>query len=150
MARYLGAKFYQGEQYYLQIDSHSEFVKDWDAKLIKMMEVGHLTLFIAHTYLSQRLPIAPHPLMTYSLVTHFLTFRILFLNTLSLRMLLLANPSSLRTLPTGDLPLFLSVLCIVYPTNLLYILHIHHPSSLRILPTGDLPLFLYIGLPTFV
>jgi hypothetical protein len=37
MARYLGAKFYQGEQYYLQIDSHSEFVKNWDTKLIKMV-----------------------------------------------------------------------------------------------------------------
>ena len=38
MARYLGAKFYRGEQYYLQIDSHSEFVKSWDDKLIKMVE----------------------------------------------------------------------------------------------------------------
>jgi [Skp1-protein]-hydroxyproline N-acetylglucosaminyltransferase len=27
-----------GENYYLQIDSHSEFVHDWDDKLIKMME----------------------------------------------------------------------------------------------------------------
>jgi [Skp1-protein]-hydroxyproline N-acetylglucosaminyltransferase len=37
MARYMGAKFYGGEQYYLQIDSHSEFVKDWDYKLIQMV-----------------------------------------------------------------------------------------------------------------
>ena len=37
MARYLGAKFYQGEQYYLQIDSHSEFIPDWDYHLIKMV-----------------------------------------------------------------------------------------------------------------
>lgn len=37
MARYLGAKFYGGEQYYLQIDSHSEFVQDWDNKLIDMV-----------------------------------------------------------------------------------------------------------------
>ena len=29
MARYMGAKLYQGENYYLQIDSHSEFVQDW-------------------------------------------------------------------------------------------------------------------------
>lgn len=35
--RYLGAKFYRGEQYYLQIDSHSEFVQGWDDKLIKMV-----------------------------------------------------------------------------------------------------------------
>lgn len=37
MARYLGAKFYMGEQYYLQIDSHSEFIPGWDEKLIKMV-----------------------------------------------------------------------------------------------------------------
>ena len=37
MARYLTAKLYRGEQYYLQIDSHSEFVRDWDAKLIQMI-----------------------------------------------------------------------------------------------------------------
>ena len=38
MARYLAVKFYQGEQYYLQIDSHSEFVSNWDDKLIKMVD----------------------------------------------------------------------------------------------------------------
>lgn len=37
MARYLGAKFYGGEQYYLQIDSHSEFSVHWDTKLVKMV-----------------------------------------------------------------------------------------------------------------
>ncbi len=37
MARYLGSKFYRGEQYYLQIDSHSEFVTNWDTKLIKVL-----------------------------------------------------------------------------------------------------------------
>lgn len=36
MARYLGGKFYRGEQYYLQIDSHSEFADNWDTKLKKM------------------------------------------------------------------------------------------------------------------
>jgi Glycosyltransferase (GlcNAc) len=35
--RYLGAKFYSGEQYYLQIDSHSEFIHGWDEALIKMV-----------------------------------------------------------------------------------------------------------------
>ena len=50
MARYLGAKFYQGEQYYLQIDSHSEFVKDWDAKLIKMMEDAPARKPVISTY----------------------------------------------------------------------------------------------------
>lgn len=38
MARYMAVKFYQGEQYYLQIDSHSEFVDNWDDKLIKMVD----------------------------------------------------------------------------------------------------------------
>lgn len=38
MARYLGAKFYRGENYYLQIDSHSEFVQDWDYKIVKMIK----------------------------------------------------------------------------------------------------------------
>ena len=33
MARYVSGKMYQGEQYYLQIDSHSEFVQDWDLKV---------------------------------------------------------------------------------------------------------------------
>mmetsp|Transcript_15258 Transcript_15258/g.28723 ORF Transcript_15258/g.28723 Transcript_15258/m.28723 type:complete len:529 (+) Transcript_15258:39-1625(+) len=37
MARYFGAKFYRGEQFYLQIDSHSEFAKLWDTKLIEMI-----------------------------------------------------------------------------------------------------------------
>ena len=34
---FLGAKFYRGEQYYLQIDSHSQFIPDWDEKLIQMV-----------------------------------------------------------------------------------------------------------------
>ena len=55
MARYLGAKFYQGEQYYLQIDSHSEFVKDWDAKLIKMMEDAPARKPVISTYPPDRL-----------------------------------------------------------------------------------------------
>jgi len=40
MARYMGAKLYQGENYYLQIDSHSEFVKRWDTKLINMVDTA--------------------------------------------------------------------------------------------------------------
>ena len=50
MARYLGAKFYRGEQYYLQIDSHSEFVQDWDAKLIKMMKDAPAEKPVLSTY----------------------------------------------------------------------------------------------------
>lgn len=50
MARYLGGKFYQGEQYYLQIDSHSEFVQDWDAKLVKMVEDAPAKKPVISTY----------------------------------------------------------------------------------------------------
>lgn len=50
MARYLGAKFYRGEQYYLQIDSHSEFVKNWDFKLIQMMEAAPAKKPVLSTY----------------------------------------------------------------------------------------------------
>jgi len=40
------AKFYRGEQYYLQIDSHSEFVHAWDEKLIKMVKINYCYLSI--------------------------------------------------------------------------------------------------------
>jgi hypothetical protein len=36
-ARYLCSGLWNGEEYYLQIDSHSTFVKDWDEKLINMI-----------------------------------------------------------------------------------------------------------------
>lgn len=36
-ARYLCSTLYQGEEYYLQIDSHMRFVKDWDSKLVAML-----------------------------------------------------------------------------------------------------------------
>lgn len=50
MARYLGAKFYRGEQYYLQIDSHSEFVQGWDDKLIKMVADADAEKPVISTY----------------------------------------------------------------------------------------------------
>ena len=50
MARYLGSKFYRGEQYYLQIDSHSEFVQDWDLKLLKMIDDAPARLPVISTY----------------------------------------------------------------------------------------------------
>ncbi len=50
MARYLGAKFYRGENYYLQIDSHSEFVRNWDSKLIHMMETAEAKKPVISTY----------------------------------------------------------------------------------------------------
>lgn len=43
-ARYLCSTMYQGEEFYLQIDSHMRFVKDWDAKLIAMLdEIGRVS-----------------------------------------------------------------------------------------------------------
>jgi [Skp1-protein]-hydroxyproline N-acetylglucosaminyltransferase len=50
MARYFGSKFYRGEQYYLQIDSHSEFVESWDQKLIKMVADAPARKPIISTY----------------------------------------------------------------------------------------------------
>jgi [Skp1-protein]-hydroxyproline N-acetylglucosaminyltransferase len=50
MARYLGSKFYRGEQYYLQIDSHSEFVQDWDAKLVQMVRDAPAEKPVISTY----------------------------------------------------------------------------------------------------
>lgn len=50
MARYLGSKFYRGEQYYLQIDSHSEFVSQWDEKLIRMVETAEAEKPVISTY----------------------------------------------------------------------------------------------------
>jgi [Skp1-protein]-hydroxyproline N-acetylglucosaminyltransferase len=50
MARYLGAKFYRGENYYLQIDSHSEFVNKWDTKLIHMVETAEAQKPVISSY----------------------------------------------------------------------------------------------------
>jgi [Skp1-protein]-hydroxyproline N-acetylglucosaminyltransferase len=50
MARYLGSKFYRGEQYYLQIDSHSEFVKSWDTKLITQINSAPARKPVLSTY----------------------------------------------------------------------------------------------------
>ena len=37
MARYIANEFYDGEDYYLQIDSHMRFVKNWDLKAIRII-----------------------------------------------------------------------------------------------------------------
>jgi len=37
-ARYLCSTLWSGEQYYMQIDSHTKFAKGWDTKCIKMVE----------------------------------------------------------------------------------------------------------------
>jgi len=37
-ARYLCATLWNGEEYFMQIDSHTKFVKDWDIKCIKMVK----------------------------------------------------------------------------------------------------------------
>ena len=37
-ARFLCSTLYNGEEYYLQIDSHCKFVKDWDIQLIFFIE----------------------------------------------------------------------------------------------------------------
>jgi hypothetical protein len=37
-ARYLASTLWSGQEYFLQIDSHSKFVKNWDTKCINMMK----------------------------------------------------------------------------------------------------------------
>ena len=37
-ARYLATTLWSGQEYFLQIDSHSKFVKNWDKKCIQMMK----------------------------------------------------------------------------------------------------------------
>jgi len=36
-ARYICSKLYQGQDYFMQIDSHTKMTRDWDKKLINMM-----------------------------------------------------------------------------------------------------------------
>lgn len=38
-ARYIIQKLYNNEEYYLQIDSHSQFIKNWDSTLIWMLKL---------------------------------------------------------------------------------------------------------------
>jgi [Skp1-protein]-hydroxyproline N-acetylglucosaminyltransferase len=38
MARYFASKLWQGEEWYMQIDSHMSFLQDWDALLMKMLK----------------------------------------------------------------------------------------------------------------
>lgn len=38
LARYLASTLYGGEVYYIQLDSHMRFIKDWDEKLIDMID----------------------------------------------------------------------------------------------------------------
>ncbi len=38
MARYFASKLWQGEEWYMQIDSHTSFAQDWDASSIDMLK----------------------------------------------------------------------------------------------------------------
>lgn len=52
MSRYLANKFYNGEDFYLQIDSHSRFVKDWDLICInninKHLSIGNKCILTSY------------------------------------------------------------------------------------------------------
>lgn len=54
-ARYLCSTLWDGEQYYLQIDSHSKFTKNWDTKCINMIKE------IKQQNLSQKPVISSYP-----------------------------------------------------------------------------------------
>jgi hypothetical protein len=52
-ARYLASTLWSGQEYFIQIDSHTVFVKDWDTKCINMMkrleeQLGHKKAVISH------------------------------------------------------------------------------------------------------
>ena len=48
-ARYICSQLWNGEDYYLQIDSHTKAVKDWDEKLINMIEkINYPKCVISH------------------------------------------------------------------------------------------------------
>jgi len=42
MGRYLSNQFYDGEDYYLQVDSHTRFIQDWDEIIINNLEQHYL------------------------------------------------------------------------------------------------------------
>jgi hypothetical protein len=52
MSRYLANKFYNGEDFYLQIDSHSRFIKNWDSLCIdnikKYTETGNTCVLTSY------------------------------------------------------------------------------------------------------
>jgi [Skp1-protein]-hydroxyproline N-acetylglucosaminyltransferase len=50
IARYFTSKLYQGEEFYLQIDSHSEFTVHWDEKLIAMLALSQAAKPVISTY----------------------------------------------------------------------------------------------------
>ena len=59
-ARYLCSCLYGGQTYFLQIDSHTKFVKHWDEKMIKMMNT--LPFKSGITYYPQPLEMTNHQL----------------------------------------------------------------------------------------
>lgn len=48
-ARYHCSKLWRGEQYYLQIDSHTIFEKDWDKNLVEMLEKCKYSEYLEET-----------------------------------------------------------------------------------------------------
>jgi len=53
-ARHLQQRLYRGEYYALQVDSNTEFARDWDADLITQFENTNNEMAILSTYLSNR------------------------------------------------------------------------------------------------
>lgn len=64
-ARYLCSTLYQNEDFFLQIDAHSKFVKEWDNLLLEMYfllkNAHHITKIILSTYPGSMEDYTPYP-----------------------------------------------------------------------------------------
>jgi hypothetical protein len=49
-ARYMTQQLYQGEEYYLSIDSHTRFIKHWDEMLVSLLHCCPSSKPIITTY----------------------------------------------------------------------------------------------------
>ena len=49
-ARYRAQQLWRGEEYYLSIDSHTRFIKDWDKLLLEQLALCPSTKAIITTY----------------------------------------------------------------------------------------------------
>jgi hypothetical protein len=48
-SRYVTSKLWRGEEYFLQIDAHTDFVQDWDEKLLNMIQrLPHRKTLVSH------------------------------------------------------------------------------------------------------
>jgi hypothetical protein len=64
-ARYIASKLWDGEQYFLKIDAHSHFLKDWDEIAIQMIEQFPEKTILTHY------PVASDDLLGHNSIKHY-------------------------------------------------------------------------------